>query len=123
MESEGQRAGEYLRLAKLYWRGRGGYPRDFEKAVFFYDQAAQLGELDALYQLGKCYLKGAGCLRDEGGAVSCFERAAHRGHHGAAIKLAECFRHGWGAPHNEQLACYWELRAQSLDQTAPSSKA
>ncbi len=100
-----------MRLAKCYMRGRGGYARDYEQALHYYDLAAQQGDVDALYALGKCYLKGVGCLKDEAGAVSCLERAAYRGHRAAALKLAECFRQGWGAPVSESLACYWELRA------------
>ncbi len=106
--------GDYAKLAARYRRGRGGCERDFERAVYYYDLAAQAGDVDALYQLGKCYLKGVGCLRDEGGAVSCFENAANRGHQAAAQKLAECFRAGIGAPQSEELACYWELKAQAM---------
>ncbi len=111
-------AHEYSLFASRYLRGRGGFPRDFERAAHYYDLAAQLGDVDALYQLGKLYLKGVGCIRDEGGAVSCFENAANRGHTAAARKLAACFRSGAGAPISEELARYWELKAQAMEQSS-----
>ncbi len=107
---------EWMRLAKQHLRGRGGHERNFEKAVYYFDLAAVAGDLDALYQLGKCYLKGTGCLRDEAGAVTCFENAANRGHLAAMEKLISCFREGVGAPQCEELARYWELKLRGAEE-------
>lgn len=108
-----------LRFAKQLLRGRGGNERDFELAVTYFDCAAQLGELDAMYCLGKCYWRGVGCMKDVSGAISCFENAANRGHIGAARKLARCFAEGLHAPKSESLAQYWELRAEALEHSRP----
>lgn len=107
-----------LRYAKQLIRGRGGNSRDFEQALHYFDLAAQLGELDAMYWLGKCYWRGLGCLKDASGAISCFENAANHGHVAAAHKLALCFAEGTHAPRNESLATYWELRADELERAA-----
>ena len=103
-----------LRHAKRLVRGRG-QERNFEEACRYFDRAAPLGEPDAMYWLGKCYLKGLGCTKDPAGGVSCLENAANRGHIGAAQKLSTCFEQGLGAPACAELARYWALRAAALE--------
>ena len=110
-----------LRYAKLLQRGRGKIGRDFERSLYYFDLAAQAGDVDAMYHLGKCYLKGLGCRRDAHGAVTCFENAAHRGHLGATQRLAECFSKGLGAPQCAELATYWELRAAAQAEASPQA--
>ncbi|MFI3244198.1 MAG: hypothetical protein R3Y56_08100 [Akkermansia sp.] len=114
-----QNPSDSLRYAKQLMRGRGGVERHFEQAVYYFDLAAQAGDVDAMYWLGKCYWRGVGCLRDTSGAMSCFENAANRGHVAAARKLAQCFAEGLHVPRCESLAAYWELKAAQLDSAAP----
>ena len=107
-----------LYYAKRLMRGRGNTQRDFEEALRYFDLAAQAGEVDAMYWLGKCYWRGVGCLRDTSGALICFENAANRGHLSAAKKLAQCFAEGDHVPRCESLAQYWSLRAAALEGSA-----
>jgi len=102
-----------MQLARRLMRGRSE-TRDYERAVYYFDLAARAGEADALYMLGKCYLKGLGCLRDPAGGVSCLERAAERGHAAAALKLGDCFARGLGAPVCREMAAYWYRKAAAL---------
>ncbi len=113
-------ASDYLQRGKQLIRGRGGVERNFEQAVEYFDIAAQAGDIDAMYWLGKCYWRGVGCLRDTSGAISCFENAANRGHVAAAKKLAQCFQEGEHVPQCESLATYWQLRAEELERTKKS---
>lgn len=103
-----------LHLAKKLMRGRNSTARNFEEAVEWFDCAARAGHADALYWLGKCYLKGLGCLRDPAGGVSCLEQAARAGHAAAALRLGLCFEKGVGAPCSSELAAWWYRRAQAL---------
>ncbi len=103
-------AEELLAQAKRLMRGRGE-ARNYEHAVELFDRAAQLGDADAHYWLGKCYLKGLGCTRDPHGATTCLERAASMGHAAACLKLGDCFARGTGAPSSRELAAYWYRRA------------
>ena len=96
---------EHMIFEGDYWRYKG------EEAVEWFDRAAQAGSTDALYWLGKCYLKGLGCRRDPSGGSSCLENAALRGHAAAALKLGECFETGTGAPASAELAAYWYRKA------------
>lgn len=111
-----------LRYAKRLARGRGASARNFEEAVHYFDLSAQLENVDAMYWLGKCYLKGLGCLRDPHGGVSCLENAANRGHLAAARKLADCFAKGLGAPCCAELSRYWKLRADALEAARDATK-
>ena len=83
-----------LHLAKKLIRGRGE-GRNFEEAVEWFDAAARAGLADALYWLGKCYLKGLGCPRDPAGGCSCLERAALAGHAAAPATNEKTNRSPW----------------------------
>ncbi len=112
-DSEGQAEAEvqeHLRQAKRLIRGRGT-ARNYEEAVEHFDAAARLGSAEALYWLGKCYMKGLGCTKDALGGTLCWERAAALGHAAACYKLGESFEEGIGAPHSAELAAYWYRRA------------
>jgi len=111
-----------LCYAKRLVRGRGANARNFEEALHYFDLSAQLENVDAMYWLGKCYLKGLGCVRDPHGGVSCLENAANRGHLAAARKLADCFENGLGAPCCAELTRYWKLRADALEAARDSLK-
>lgn len=100
--------------AKQLIRGRGKVGRNFEQAVYYFDIAARGGDVDAMYQLGKCYWRGVGCVMDKSGAMACFENAAQRGHLGAAQRLSKAFAEGKHVPQCDTLATYWALKAGEL---------
>ena len=56
----------------------GGYgvPRNFAKALQWYQLAAKAGDREAQYSLGLMYLDGRGVARDEKTAADYFEQAA-----------------------------------------------
>ena len=63
---------------KMYWLGHRyeTVEKDLEMAVLWYDAAAELGQCDAMYRLGCCYLHGKGVTKDIGIAVEWFKKAA-----------------------------------------------
>ena len=67
-------------LGDKYFFGELGLQKDIRKAVELYTEAAELGSLDALYNLGLAYDRGEGVQHDKAKAVQCYEKAAMQGH-------------------------------------------
>mmetsp|Transcript_25655 Transcript_25655/g.71779 ORF Transcript_25655/g.71779 Transcript_25655/m.71779 type:complete len:673 (-) Transcript_25655:90-2108(-) len=76
-----------LFLGKLYLAGSPGIDADHQAAVFYFQNAAQKGELEAHSHLGCCYQKGTGVLKDLHMAEKHFRIAADAGDTGAACEL------------------------------------
>ena len=53
---------------------------DFEKAFTCFLKAAEKGDLDAEYRVGRCYKNGIGVVRNVTEAINWFQKAAGRGH-------------------------------------------
>lgn len=68
--------------ALAYEHGEG-VPRDPERAVELYCEAARMGDAEAMYSLGWMYANGRGVERDDGYAATLFEMALFKGHAGA----------------------------------------
>ena len=54
--------------------------KDTRKAVELWTEAAELGSIDALYNLGDAYRRGQGVQQDEAKADELWEKAAIQGH-------------------------------------------
>ncbi|ORY41894.1 HCP-like protein, partial [Rhizoclosmatium globosum] len=52
-----------------------GVPADPQKAVLWYSRAWDAGLPEAMYNLGRCYRDGRGCMQNEGTALMWFQRA------------------------------------------------
>lgn len=85
--------------AKTYEHGNG-VPRDPDKAVALYCEAARLGDAEAQYNLGWMYAMGRGVTRDDLTAAYFFTMAAKQGDH-----LAERMLRQVGEPPTKQPAC------------------
>ncbi|EJK69094.1 hypothetical protein THAOC_09687 [Thalassiosira oceanica] len=70
-----------------YWRGTLGLQKDRKKAVELLTEAAELGSIEALFNLGAAYYQGEGVQQDKAKAVEFFERAAKQGHIGSRHNL------------------------------------
>ncbi|MBS0346412.1 MAG: transglycosylase SLT domain-containing protein [Proteobacteria bacterium] len=68
--------------AVAYEHGEG-VPRDPERAVELYCEAALMGNAEAMYSLGWMYINGRGVERDDRYAATLFEMALFKGHAGA----------------------------------------
>lgn len=66
-----------LDLGKLFYTGSRLYPKNMEKARFWFTRAADSGNADAQYQTAAMISKGMGGLRDEALATSYYEKALH----------------------------------------------
>ncbi|MBV9658736.1 MAG: SEL1-like repeat protein [Verrucomicrobia bacterium] len=83
-------------LAGCYDKGQGT-PPDPRRAVELYKKAADLGNLDALANLGVCYINGTGGLRaDPRRAAELFREGAEKDNMLCMFNLAKCMESGLG---------------------------
>ncbi|EJK76944.1 hypothetical protein THAOC_01264 [Thalassiosira oceanica] len=67
-------------LGKYYHQGRLGLQKDMRRAVKLWEEAAELGSIDALYNLGNAYDQGDGVQLDKEKAAQFWTKAAMQGH-------------------------------------------
>lgn len=77
----GQKTANGLSSAELYdcgyyhYVGTNGYPQDYKKAYYYFRQAANLGELEAMNYLGLMFWDGLGVPANIQTAIGCFQHA------------------------------------------------
>ena len=69
-----------LVLGKKYYFGELGLQKDMRRAVELYTKAAELGSVEALFDLGNACYNGEGVERDKVKAAEFYEKAAMQGH-------------------------------------------
>ena len=67
-------------LGIKYYHGRLGLQRDTKKAVRMWEEAAELGSIEALYSLGVVYYHGSGVQEDKSKGIQFWTMAAMQGH-------------------------------------------
>ena len=67
-------------LGGKYFQGGFGLQKDVRKAVELWTEAAELGSIDALYNLGVAYYYGKGVEQDMAKADEYYKKAAMQGH-------------------------------------------
>ena len=88
-----------------------GVEKDVEKAVYWWQKAADAGDSDAQYRLAFCYLKGDGVEKDVEKAVYWWQKAADAGDSDAQYRLAFCYLKGDGVEKDVEKAVYWCQKA------------
>ena len=104
----------------------GGYQSylkgDYEAAYAEWLPLAELGDVEAQYNLGVMYDEGAGVSRDLGCAADWYRRAAEQGFVDAQTNLGMMYYHGQGVPRDYHEAVRWfRLAADQGDSEATSS--
>ena len=121
----------------------GAGSRDVRKAeaLRWYEAAAENGNAEACFRVGRSYFVGAGVRQDMATAVQWFRRAAHghpkptRRSADACAALGRCLFNGWGVAeadpaqgvrvqHNVEIrvhACGWLRRARDRLDRPPTS--
>jgi len=74
-------------LGEKYGHGIPGLQKDTRKAMELWEEAAELGSIGALFNLGSAYFLGEGVQRDKAKAADLFKRAALQGHLGSRCNL------------------------------------
>jgi TPR repeat protein len=67
-----------------------------EKAFYWYEIAAKLGNKDAMYYLGKMYSKGNYIKRDDVKAFDWYEKSMEKGNENAKFQVAYAYNNGIG---------------------------
>jgi TPR repeat protein len=82
--------------------------------VKWYEQAVDLGEVNAMHNLGLCYLNGEGVAKDSAKAYELFFKAADGGHPEAAFKIGWSYLNGEVLPKSTSEGRRWMKRAKAL---------
>ena len=80
----------------------------------YFTKAVEKGDVNALINLGTCYLHGYGCARDLGKAHDCFARAADKGHPEGMDCLSACYELGHGVSVDVEKSLYWKMKARAV---------
>jgi TPR repeat protein len=91
-------------LAAIYTAGRGGVTQNFEKAAFWFREAADQDIGNAAYNLGVLYHQGLGVQRDINRALYWYRSAAALGHPEAQYNLGIAHIEGIGTDYDAPLA-------------------
>ncbi|EJK76904.1 hypothetical protein THAOC_01307 [Thalassiosira oceanica] len=67
-------------LGDKYFYGRLGLPKDVPRAIELWTEAAELGSVDAHYNLGFMYYRGEGVEEDKPRGICYWQQAAIKGH-------------------------------------------
>ncbi len=76
-----------------------------------YKKAAEQGDAEAQYNLGRCYYDGDGITQDHKEAVKWYRNAAEQGHAAAQNRLGVCYYDGEGVKQNFEEAAKWYRKA------------
>ena len=80
---------------------------DYQKALFWFERAADQGNAFAQHNLAVMYDTGEGVAKDYKKAVYWFEKAADQGVAVAQFSLGSMYNNGQGVAKNYQKAFYW----------------
>jgi len=79
----------------------------WDKAIPLLEDAAELGHLQAICDLGNAYYLGRGVMQNYELAVAQYQKAARRGYAEAQYMLGVCYRAGQGVPQDYAQAYAW----------------
>lgn len=91
-------------LAAIYTAGHAGVKQDYDRARFWFEQAAARGVDNAAYNLGVMYHQGLGVKPDITKALDWYKIAADQGHPEAQYNLGIAYIEGIGVPYNPRKA-------------------
>jgi len=110
-------ANAQYRLGLLYagagWTGpnRYGVLQDFEEAVFWWKKAADQGNDQAQFSLGRAYTEGEGVPQDHVEAARWYRESADQGNSWAQFSLGFAYANGMGVPQDHVEAARWYRKA------------
>ena len=82
-------------LGTKYYFGKMGLKKKTSRAIKLWEEAAELGSIEAHFKLANRYLYGQGVTQDQAKAVDHFEKAAMKGHVQSRCNLGDIeFRNG-----------------------------
>ena len=101
-------------LAAIYTAGHGGVNQNYDRAAYWFEQAASRGISNGAYNLGVLHHQGLGVTADLNEAITWYKRAAQLGHPEAQYNLGIAYIEGIGVPYDAQKAAgYFENAARN----------
>lgn len=91
-------------LAALYTAGQANVHQNYERAAYWFRQAAAQDIANAAYNLGVLYHQGLGIGQDMDRALDWYRRAAQLGHPEAQYNLGIAYIEGVGTRYNPNMA-------------------
>lgn len=91
-------------LAAIYTAGHGGVKQDYNRAAFWFEQAASRDVANAAYNLGVLNHQGLGVQSDLEKAIGWYSHAAKLNHPEAQYNLGIAYIEGIGVPYDAQKA-------------------
>lgn len=85
--------------------------KKYVEAIELYRQAAELGDAEAQYKLGKMLYSGKGVEKNTEEAIELFKLAAAQDYECAEFRLGAAYQLGWDIEKDEELAFYWYKRS------------
>lgn len=98
-------------LGAIYTAGHGGVTQNFDKAAFWFREAADSGIANAQYNLGVLYHQGLGVEQDLDKALYWYREASKLNHPEAEYNLGIAYIEGIGTEYNPSLAAAFFERA------------
>ena len=104
-------------LGYFYAEGKGMY-QDYQKALYYYQKAADLGSSNACNNLGVMYNSGKGVERNYSLAVKYYQKSADLGNAVACNNVGRCYEYGdgglFGAKSDKYKALKYYKKAYNL---------
>ena len=87
------------------------------------ERSARNGDIDAMYDLGACYIDGLGIEQNDEMAVVWLKKAANAGQPDALGLLGDCYLYGWGVRQDYERAFHFLDEAISKGNTRAMNRA
>ena len=104
-------AGAQVLLAVIYKDGAAAYPQNDKLAAYWFERAAEQGNVYAQQMMGDLYALGKGVPQNLKVAADWREKAANRGNVQAQLQLGKMYLAGEGVVKDLVKAEYWLNRA------------
>ncbi len=101
-------------MGHYYRFGWGGIPKDITLAIEYWRKAAELGNTDAIFNLGVSYLNGDGVMTNESLGYSYMVKGMLQGDAKCIRGVALCYREGKYVQHNMNEAIRLYKQASEL---------
>ncbi len=106
LNSVQKRAKEQCSLALELLYGKNS-KRDKTRALDLLISSVKLGNVEAMHEIGDCYLSGTGFNQNDKKAAEWFTLAARRGYVPAQLQMGYLYQGGYGVEKNQEAALDW----------------
>ncbi|EJK72659.1 hypothetical protein THAOC_05789 [Thalassiosira oceanica] len=104
-------------LASAYHRGNRGLQQDIPRSIELWTEAANLGDLNAHFNLGYRYWSGKGVEQDVARGIRHLQHAAMQGHPGSRFMLGF---HEYKSRNDELAVQHWMISAKMGHEVSPN---